>query len=203
MLLLDGLDEVPPARRGAIVEAVDAAAAAGAVVVLSSRPSAANADELAPLGFRFFAAMPLRAEAVAAALDNAPTAENVETPLALSLAKRALERGEAPTTHVELYSSSIDRRVAESRGGGAPSRLAREALGGAETRTLLRRLAARAHAAGSTAFGRDDLLAALDGAAVAVAAKLNTVKASARTYLQKKGKHGGVDQSGALFDALM
>ena len=44
---------------------------------------------------------------------------------------------------------------------------------------------------------------ALDGAAVAVAAKLNTVKASARTYLQKKGKHGGVDQSGALFDALM
>ena len=33
--------------------------------------------------------------------------------------------------------------------------------------------------------------------------KLNTVKASARTYLQKKGKHGGVDQSGALFDALM
>ena len=133
MLLLDGLDEVPPARRAAILEAVDAAAAAGAVVVLSSRPSAANADELAPLGFRFFAAMPLRAEAVAAALDNAPTAEIVETPLALSLAKRALERGEAPTTRAELYSSAIDRRVAESRGGGAPSRLAREALAGVET----------------------------------------------------------------------
>ena len=32
------------------VEAVGAAATAGAVVVLSSRPSAANADELAPLG---------------------------------------------------------------------------------------------------------------------------------------------------------
>ena len=40
-------------------------------------------------------------------------------------------------------------------------------------------------------------------AADPLAAKLNTVKASARTYLQKKGKHGGVDQSGALFDALM
>ena len=78
VLLLDGLDEVPSARRPDIVEAVDAAAAAGAVVVLSSRPSAANADELAPLGFRFFAAA-ARAEAVSAALDNAP-AENVETP---------------------------------------------------------------------------------------------------------------------------
>ena len=71
VLLLDGLDEVPRERRAAILEAVDTAAAAGAVVVLTSRPSAVNADVLAPRGFRFFAAMPLRPEAVTTALGGA------------------------------------------------------------------------------------------------------------------------------------
>ena len=43
---------------------------------------------------------------------------------------------------------------------------------------------------------------AFDGAAVAITAKLNSVKASAKSWVAKKGKQG-LDQSGALFDALM
>ena len=104
VLLLDGLDECPPERRAAVLEMVDGAARDGAVIVLSTRPSPTNADDLAPLGFRFFEALPLSREAVAASLGEA-MAEFVDTPLALSLATLALGRGgDAPSDRAALYS---------------------------------------------------------------------------------------------------
>ena len=93
---------------------------AGAVIVISSRPSAANVDNLKPRGFRFFQAMPLRAQDIADALGNSSQmAEYVETPLALSLAKRAQKLGESPETSAALYASAIDKLVADAGGGGA------------------------------------------------------------------------------------
>ena len=68
----------------------------------------------------FFQAMPLSAQAIANALGSGSRmAEYVETPLALSLAKRAQELGEAPDKSSSLYksamTSSSPRRVVVAR----------------------------------------------------------------------------------------
>ena len=67
--------------------------------MISSRPSATNANDLAPMGFRFYSVMPLHDDVVTTALGGAsPMAEYVETHLELSLAKDAREKREAPAT---------------------------------------------------------------------------------------------------------
>ena len=164
ILLLDGLKEVPNARRDAILKEVGAIVAEGAVVVISSRPSATNADDLAPMGFRFYSVMPLHDDVVTTALGGAsPMAEYVETHLELSLAKDAREKREAPATRAALYTSAINRLVAKAGGGGAGAGLARDMLSGVDLRALLRRLAAHVHKAKATEISREDVRVALDG----------------------------------------
>ena len=91
--------------------------------------------------------------------------------LALSLAKRAQELGEAPDKSSSLYKSAIDKLVAEAGGGGAAGKLARAALEGVDLRALLPRLAARAHAA-SVARLRGSLWAAAASSSHRFSAKL-------------------------------
>ena len=149
------------------------AADRGAIIVITTRPDARNADDLAPLGFRFFAAMPLTREAVIDVLGSASVmAEYIKTPLGLSLAHHVLAKlgcGDAePANRPALYSQALDAILDDAsdplaRGIGAGARLQRVALGTESLRLLLRRLALNAQEAHATTISMDDIKQVLGG----------------------------------------
>ncbi|KAJ8611491.1 hypothetical protein CTAYLR_010308 [Chrysophaeum taylorii] len=87
VLCLDGLDEISPSRRRSVVDAIVERAENCAFVVVASRPSVENIDDLGPRGFVFLSIARVDRERVVEGFGiELDAAAHVETPLALRLA---------------------------------------------------------------------------------------------------------------------